>query len=179
MGLEDLNDRFLVDRCNAGDVQAFEALYEAHRQWVYSIAVRFTGNREDALDVLQESFAYLFRQFPGFHLTSTIRAFFYPVVKHRSISIVRKRRNVIDLDTVREKGMEANIGLVWEPEMPGDFERLIKSLSLAQQEVVRLRFVLDMRLHEIADALHIPLGTVKSRLHTALKMLRGNNSQTE
>ncbi|MBI4602680.1 MAG: sigma-70 family RNA polymerase sigma factor [Planctomycetes bacterium] len=57
----------------------------------------------------------------------------------------------------------------------GDLEevsRLLAGLPEAQQEVVRLRFVEDLELHEIAAALDIPLGTVKSRLHAALQALR-------
>jgi len=174
-----LDDRLLVERCNAGDPQAFEALYAYHRQWVFSLAIRFLGNHDDAGDALQDSFTYLFRQFPGFRLTSTIRAFLYPVIKHCSVSIARKRRAVINLDSVQEQGLEASFGLVWESETPGDFERLIRPLSPEHQEVVRLRFALDMRLHEIADALEIPIGTVKSRLHTALSTLRKENSQVD
>lgn len=179
MNTEAHSDGLLVDRCNAGDEAAFEALYRGHRRWVFSLAIRFTGNREDGLDVLQETFAYLFRQFPGFRLTSTMRAFLYPVVKHCSISLVRKRRRVVDLDVVRDEGLEAGLGLVWEPEHPSDFDRLIKDLPAGHREVVRLRFVLDLKLQEIADALGIPLGTVKSRLHTALEAMRRNSPQPE
>jgi RNA polymerase sigma-70 factor (ECF subfamily) len=108
-----------------------------------------------------------------------MRAFLYPVVKHCSISLLRKRRNVVDLDVFLEKGMEADVG-VWEPELPSDFDRLIRDLPAGHQEVVRLRFVLDLKLHEIAEELGIPLGTVKSRLHTAIKTLREKStSQSE
>jgi RNA polymerase sigma-70 factor (ECF subfamily) len=49
-------DEELVERMNGGDAEAFEVLYRRYRDWVHRLAWRFTGNQEDALDVLQETF---------------------------------------------------------------------------------------------------------------------------
>ena len=173
------DDRALVERANAGEEAAFEGLYEAHRAWVLALATRFTGNREDALDVLQETFVELFSRFPGFRLTSSLRAYLFPVVKHRSISLMRKRRPVVDLDHARGRAARAAPTAQWPGETAGAHPRLIAGLPAAQREVLGLRFVLDLRLSEIADALAIPLGTVKSRLHTALAALRRNSPREE
>jgi RNA polymerase sigma-70 factor (ECF subfamily) len=79
---------------------------------------------------------------------------------------------VVDLDAYRA-GRGGEEELRWEPNQEaGDLERLAAALPDEQREVVRLRFALDFRLEEIADALRIPLGTVKSRLHNALRSLR-------
>jgi RNA polymerase sigma-70 factor (ECF subfamily) len=59
-------DQQLITAINAGDDHAFEALYYRYRDWVVRLAQRFTGNPDDVLDVLQETFAYLSRKFPGF-----------------------------------------------------------------------------------------------------------------
>ena len=158
----------LVARANRGDAAALEELYRAHREWVVALAWRFTGNREEALDVLQDSFAYLFGRFPGFRLTSTLRAYLYPVVRNRALSLLRQRRKVVPLD--RDSYPPAE--LTWRPEPTGDLGRLVADLSPEHQEVVRLRFGLGFTLEEIATALALPLGTVKSRLHNALKRLK-------
>jgi RNA polymerase sigma-70 factor (ECF subfamily) len=163
----------LVARANRGDAAAFEELYRAHREWVVALAWRFTGNREDALDVLQDSFAYLFDRFPGFRLTSSLRAYLYPVVRHRSLSLARKRRKVVPID----RGSNPPDELTWRPEPAGDFARLIDDLSPEHREVVRLRFALGFTLDEIAAALELPLGTVKSRLHNALKTLKERHAK--
>ncbi len=147
-------------------------LYEQHRDWVIAIARRFTGNRDDALDVMQEVFIYLYSKFPGFALTATLRGFLYPVVKHKSISVIRRRRKVVDLDAYRS-GTACPTELQWfDSAADAGLTQLVSALPDAQREVVLLRFGLDFRLHEIADALSVPLGTVKSRLHNALKTLR-------
>src|SRR5262249_56057140 len=61
---EEDDEARLVARANAGDAGALAALYRAHRGWVAALALRFTGNQADALDVLQETFLYLFRRLP-------------------------------------------------------------------------------------------------------------------
>src|ERR671913_354884 len=93
------SDSALVAALNGGDVSAFETLYFRHRDWVVRLARRFTGNDADALDVLQETFAYLLRKFPGFRLTAAMTTFLYPVVRNLSIAARKKRtRQVLDSD---------------------------------------------------------------------------------
>jgi RNA polymerase sigma-70 factor (ECF subfamily) len=162
-------ERELVDRANAGDRRALESLYGDHRDWVTALAHRFTGSADDALDVLQETYLYFFSKFPGFELRASIRGFLYPVVKHSSITVVRRRRQLVDLDSHRAGEPVTDIG--WHG-AEGRFARLVGKLPDGQREVVQLRFALDFRLEEIAEALEIPLGTVKSRLHNALRSLR-------
>jgi RNA polymerase sigma-70 factor (ECF subfamily) len=166
------DDRELVARANRGDSDAFEALYRRHRDWVVSLAWRLTGSRDDALDALQETFAHLFERFPGFELTSTLRAYLYPVVKHTCVSIARKRRNVVRLGAGGERVAEPAAEPAVPSEWSAEFESIIGGLSEGHREVLRLRFVLEMRLEEIAEALELPLDTVKSRLHNALESLR-------
>ena len=164
------DDRTLVARANAGDAAAFTALYRGHREWVFGLALRFTGDRDDALDVVQESFGTLFGKFPGFALATSIRAFLYPVVRHTAISLLRKRRKVVPLDADALRAEEPSLG--WARGSLSELDRMIAKLPEEQREVVRLRFGLDLKLEEIAEALGVPSGTVKSRLHNALKALR-------
>ena len=173
MEYEASDDGGLVELANQGHAKAFEALYRRHREWVVALAWRFLGSRDDALDIMQEVFAHLFNRFPGFVLTSTMRAFLYPIVKHQCISLIRKQRKIVPIS--REARSAET--LAWHPEPPGDFARIIGSLSPEHQEVVKLRFGLGMQLDEIGEALDIPLGTVKSRLHNSLKLLRKYHSE--
>jgi len=162
-------ERELVDRANAGDRRALEELYDEHRDWVTALAYRFTGSADDALDVLQETYLYFFSKFPGFELRASLRGFLYPVVKHSSITVIRRRRQLVDLESRRSVEAAGEVG--WHGG-EGRFARLTARLPDGQREVVCLRFGLDLRLEEIAEALSIPVGTVKSRLHNALKSLR-------
>ena len=167
---EQRTDEQLVADANDGDASAFEALYYRHRDWVVSQAWRLTHHHEDALDVLQETFAYFFGKFPGFRLSAQLRTFLYPAVRNLSIARLRKRRPDRALDDA-------------EPELPAvppdegpvtrlDIDSLLTSLNEGDREVILLRFMDGLSLKEIGQALEIPLGTVKSRLHNALSALR-------
>ena len=164
------DDRALVARANAGEAAAFTALYRAHGDWAYAVAQRLVGDRDDARDVVQEAFDALFGKFPGFVLASSIRAYLYPVLRHCAISALRRKRRIVPLDPEAAAARAPQPG--WERGSPSDFDRMIAALPAEQRAVVRLRFGLDFRLEEIADALGVPLGTVKSRLHHALAALR-------
>jgi RNA polymerase sigma-70 factor (ECF subfamily) len=160
-------DADLARALREGDPSAFDALYERYHQWVSTLAFRFTRNRDDALDVLQDTFAYLHRRRRDFELRSQMKTFLYPVVKHLALSRLTLARRQAPLDprlepaapTVRQDGVA----------------EFLCGLSEVQQEVVLMRFVDGLDLQAIADALEVPLGTVKSRLHTALELLRGKN----
>jgi len=92
------SDQELIESANRGDADAFEILYHRYRDWVYRLAWRFTHNQSDALDVLQETFAYLLAKFPGFELTAAMTTFLYPVVKHTSFAVRRKNRRFASND---------------------------------------------------------------------------------
>lgn len=165
-GHDDRTDQELIERANRGDAAAFEALYRRYRDWVAGLALRFTGDRDDALDVLQETFAYFFAKFPGFELTSAVKTFLYPTIKHLSLDRRRRRRPSVDVDEL------ADVLPAPTAETSSDLDRLLGLLPDAQRDVVMLRFADDLSLAQIAKALGIPLGTVKSRLHGAIETLR-------
>jgi RNA polymerase sigma-70 factor (ECF subfamily) len=163
-----ISDDELIQQADQGNPEAFEALYHRHRDWVYRLAWRFTGNQADALDVLQETFLYLLGKSPGLHLTASLTTFLYPVVKHLSLNLRRRRAGgQIDDDI-----------LLSLPDSAGpqtsrtELTAALATLPVEQREVVLMRFVDDMNLEDIAQALQVPTGTVKSRLHRALDALR-------
>jgi RNA polymerase sigma-70 factor, ECF subfamily len=169
--LETRTDLQLIAAINGGDERAFEALYFRHRDWVTSLAYRFTGDNDLALDVLQETFLYLLRKFPGFVLTAQLKTFLYPAVKNLSIAARRKAE--------RHQSTESELAVLEnepsaEPMTAGakDVEAVLANVSAEQREVLLLRFVDGLSLNEIAEVMDIPLGTVKSRLHNALAALR-------
>ena len=148
-----------------------EALYFRYREFVYSQAYRFCRNRDDALDVMQETFFYLFRKFPGFELTCRMKTFLYPVVKNLSLARIRKSKRSVPLGDEQERVADP-AGPVDRHEPLEEFSEVLSRLSEEHRTVVVLRFAEDMSLSEIAEALDTPLGTVKSRLHNATLKLR-------
>ena len=167
---EERSDLALVAAANSGDGSAFEALYERHRDFVVNLAFRFCADRELALDVLQETFLYLLKKFPGFELRCQMRSFLYPVVKHLALN-ARARASRLEAGDELFATLEAPTA---EPAADEDLRAALAKLPIQQRETVVLRFLEGMDLAEIADAMEVPLGTVKSRLHHALEALRKN-----
>ena len=164
------SDLELVADLNRGDAAAFDVLYLRYRDWVVRLARRFAGNDADALDVLQETFAYLLRKFPGFRLTAAMTTFLYPVVKHLSLAAKRKTLRLVSDEhaLAAEPDRAARDPDDARPELSA----VLAALPDSHREVLLMRFVDGLSLAEIGQALGIPLGTVKSRLHNALNTLR-------
>lgn len=170
-------DQQLVAAINAGDAAAFEVLYHRYRDWVVNLAYRFTGTEDLALDVLQETFLYLLRKFPGFRLTAHIKTFLYPAIRHLSIAARQKAGRYQSTDAEQQALERA------AAETPSthssDLAAALANLTDEHREVLLLRFVDGLALREIADAVDVPLGTVKSRLHNALESLRRDERAKE
>lgn len=169
--LNALGDLELIAQINEGDEAAFEVLYHRHKNWVVNLAYRWTGSRDLALDVLQEAFLYFSKKFPGFRLTAKLQTFFYPVVRNLSIAARRKSERY-QSNEEEQKGIEQS---PVPADMTDEGEQLrwvLRVLPEEQREVLLLRFVDELGLAEISEAMQIPLGTVKSRLHNALESLR-------
>ncbi len=168
---DDRSDQTLVAAANDGDVEAFEALYRRYRDWVVNLAYRYTRDRELALDVLQETFIYVLGKFPGFVLTSEMKTFLYPTVRHLSVA----------LQSMATRQAGAQEGALFEPppdsaadERMRGLAALMEALPVGQREVLMLRYADGLSLADIAQALQVPLGTVKSRLHNAIEAMRGD-----
>jgi len=167
-------DEELIAEINAGDDGAFEVLYHRYRDWVYCLAYRFTGSDAEALDVLQETFMYLLKKFPGFVLTAKMTSFLYPAVKNFSITAGKKRRRFKFVSTEKAfSGEEAKPDPPLDPQR-AELQAAIDVLPENHREVVLLRFVDDLSLVEISEVMDIPLTTVKSWLYKALGKLRDN-----
>ncbi|MBE0537827.1 MAG: sigma-70 family RNA polymerase sigma factor [Phycisphaerae bacterium] len=166
-------DEKLIAAANAGDSEAFEALYLRYRDWVYALAMRFTGNGAQAADAVQETFLYLLKKFPGFELRCGMKSFLYPAVRHISITITRQGRR-----TSSDEALLAELPAPDAAEMGGsqaELAAVLETLAAEQRQVVLMRFVDDMPLADIAEALDLSLNTVKSRLYRALEALRSDS----
>lgn len=167
------SDAELVDLCNTGgrddSIAAFETLYARHKDYVLRVAFRYVGDADLALDVLQDTFSYILKKFPppgeGLVLNAELRTLLYVVAKNNAISMLRKANKIgenIDPDELPAPGYRDS----------SDLAALLQGLTPGQREIVTLRFVDDLSLKDIGDVLDIPLGTVKSRLHTAIEAMR-------
>ena len=180
-------DRTLVDRTLAGDLQAFEALVERHRDVVFRVAARIVG-RDTAEDVSQDAFLRAFHRLHRFRGDAPFRAWLLQIAHHAAIDAVRRGRvEVEDADAAEDAPEPDAQRLPAERlERRERAERLeikLRRLRYEHRAVLVLRDLEGLSYEQIAVATETPVGTVKGRLHRArgelIDLLRANTYDWE
>ena len=171
-------EKVLVQRAKKGEMAAFESLVTAYERRVYSLALRSTGSEADAADITQEVFLRAYRSLDTFRGESGFSTWLYRITVNLCVDLARKNNPAGSLDD--EQALEA-------PETRGAYQpetalanselrrELDAALSLVSEEhrkIVILRDVAGMSYADIAAALELEEGTVKSRLARARAALR-------
>ena len=171
-------EKVLLQRAKKGEMAAFESLVTAYERRVYSLALRTTGSEADAADITQEVFLRAYRSLDTFRGESGFSTWLYRITVNLCVDLARKNNPAESLDD--EQALEA-------PETRGAYQpetalanselrrELDAALSLVSEEhrkIVILRDVAGMSYADIAAALELEEGTVKSRLARARAALR-------
>ncbi len=177
-------DRALVERFRAGDEAAFDALVRRNQDRVYGLLWRMLGNREDALDVAQDTFVRAYRGMDGFRAQARFSTWVYGIALNLARNRLRDRSR---------KGRDCGVSLeMLEANSPGakpaaaadcpraaaeqgELETALAACLEHLPETLRGAFALrvfeGLAYDEIADAMECPRGTVKSRLNDARRRL--------
>jgi RNA polymerase sigma-70 factor, ECF subfamily len=171
----DANDREVIEACERGDWDAFRLLFEAHKDRVYSIALRYCGDESDALDIAQETFLKLFSSMRDFRGNASFESWLYRIVVNRCLDHQRRGRRLKPfweglLDVVRAPA-ESVLQELLRAEMTKDVQRIVGTLPPEQRIVVVLRYTEGLAYDRIAEILGCSAGTVASRLNRAHKIL--------
>jgi len=159
----------LVKKAKQGDKDALVELIMGQKQEYYKLAYAFLSNKEDALDAVEDMIVILYekihqlRKIDAFHFWS--KTILTNCCKRR----LRNRNKVILVDSLEEEPCESNFK---QREDHILLETVLGQLHENHQEVIRLRYFLDLDYEAISRILKIPLGTVKSRLSTGLNKLK-------
>lgn len=158
----------LYRRFKRGDEKAFEALYARLSGGLFNYCVRLLGDWHCAEDILVETFTKLAKS--NLNDQGNLKAWMYRVATNASYSLFRKRKTELKYleNAYKAYADDRTPGFVREMAV----QRLLRALPEHQRMVVTLRFYEKMSFQEIAEVLCCPLGTVKSRMHQALKKLR-------
>jgi RNA polymerase sigma-70 factor (ECF subfamily) len=180
-------DELLVERAKRGDVEAFEQLISQYERKVYNLAYRLTGSHEDASDVAQEAFIRAYSSLPEFRGDSSFATWLFRIANNACLDELRKRKRqrVTSLDeplSTSDGEMDRQIALADEADSPEhalervEIQRAVQESINALDEEYRIAIVMrDIQgysYNEIADALGINLGTVKSRINRARSALK-------
>jgi RNA polymerase sigma-70 factor (ECF subfamily) len=168
-------DHELIESCRRGDAGAFRTLFELHQDRVYSIALRYCGDPQSAMDIAQEVFLKLFSAVPNFRGESRFESWLYRIIVNCCFDYKRK---IFRLGPLADE----LLGLLRAPgESPlqrvirdqlGDRVRSAVSLLPPDQRIaVVLRYTEGLSYEEIAEATGCTSGTIASRLNRAHKIL--------
>ena len=183
-------EQLLLRRAQGGDSAAFEDIVRAHEATVYHLALRQLGNREDAEDAAQEVFLKAYAALGSFRGESRISVWLYRITNNVCIDLLRRRRDTVSLSAESGEGETLELEIPDERFDPAALaerrdlrEQVGKALNLLPpdaREILLLRELGGQRYDEIAEALDIDIGTVKSRIFRARKklcaLLEGNFS---
>ncbi|PWS32684.1 RNA polymerase sigma factor [Pedobacter paludis] len=155
----------------------FNQMIEQHRSMLNAFALKFTGDIEDANDLIQDTMVKALRFSESFESGTNIKGWLYTILRNTFINEFRrnaKRQSVVTqqeeissahlLQTATRNGAEGSFAM-------RDINLALKNLPDAYS-VPFIRYFEGYRYHEIAEELDIPLGTVKTRIHEARKLLQ-------
>jgi len=184
LGADDEDGR-LVARLAAGDRDALVALYERYQRPLFGYLLRLTDDRGLAEEVLQDTLLALWRGAGRFAGRSGARTWIFGIA-HRQAHNALRRRGVPRADAEASAGPEDVPDAGPGPEdyalagaARADLIRALSRLSPAHRAVLSLTLVQGLPQQDVADVLGVPLGTIKSRLHTAKAALRLALTQQE
>jgi len=177
----ELRDEELLLRVAEGDLSSMGALYDRYKARLMTYASYVLGDRAAAEDTLQETFVRVFRHAGRFDQGKRFSTWIYSIAANLCRDELRrmKRRRTIMLPLLTDAAEGHATGRTASPlrgaagrEFTERLRTAISALSPEQREVIALHYLDSMRYAEIAEVAGCPLGTVQSRMHAGLKILR-------
>ncbi|MGE5280404.1 MAG: RNA polymerase sigma factor [Deltaproteobacteria bacterium] len=170
--------RATIEKAARGDIGAFEEIYKRTSSFVYNVAWRVTGNKEDAEEVAQNVFVTVYRKLSGFRHEASLKTWLYRITVNLALNHAKKmsrtRERTLSYDDAlahsaaqlaRAEAVEA------PPADPGRIEELLKALNPDQRACIVLRGIEGLSYKEIAEALHVNINTVRTRIKRARELL--------
>lgn len=153
--------------------KTFENFISENLDSVFRFAYTYTKNKEDAEDVVCESTEKALKAIKGLKHPEYIKTWFYKIVSNTALGFLNKKnkRELLSFDDMPDQPFSDDYSNL-------DFEGLVNSLDLKYKSVIVLRFFEDMKISDISKVLGINENTVKTRLYTALKLLKEDMEET-
>ncbi|HKN83693.1 MAG TPA: sigma-70 family RNA polymerase sigma factor [Pyrinomonadaceae bacterium] len=176
------SDEIIVERALTGDAEAFGEIVRRWERRIFALTYGILGREEDARDATQETFLAAFRNLRGFRGEAKVSSWLHRIAVNQCIS--RQRRARVRSESALEEAQEKEANrfaapVDYSPARVAEgrqetlaVRRAINSLPMELRQVVVMKEFEELTFREIAEALDVPLSTVKSRLYTALKQLQ-------
>ena len=166
----EIEDRDLIAKARRGHVDAYNVLVSRWEKRVFNYLLRLVGNREDALDLSQDVFLKAYQNLKKLEDEGRFAAWLYRIAHNEAYSLLRKNRPEGEM-TVEPTTLDLT-GRMYPVELSLAVERALAGLNVDQREAVQLKVYQGFKFDEMAEILGCPVSTVKSRLYTALDLLK-------
>ena len=171
-----VEDADLIRQATRGNVESFNLLVSRWEKRVYNYLLRITANREDALDLTQDAFLKAYQNLRKLDDPGRFAPWLYRIAHNEAYSMFRKRRPETDVDALPPEATETKITVGGSSVFPIELSLAVASaldrLSTDQREAVVLKIYQGFKFEEISEILSCPVSTIKSRLYTALELLK-------
>lgn len=176
------SDEQIVERALTGDAEAFGEIVLRWERRIFALAYGMLGREEDARDATQETFLAAFRNLRGFRGEAKVSSWLHRIAVNQCIT--RQRRAKVRKEAAIEDEEDRHTSSFSSPlelsparmaegrESIDAVRRAVNSLPLDLRQVVLMKEFEELTFREIAEALDLPLSTVKSRLYTAMRQLQ-------
>jgi RNA polymerase sigma-70 factor, ECF subfamily len=172
-----MTDEELMGSCRRGNEAAFRELYERHKERAMRHATGMLGDADAAGDVVQEAFLYIFRKAPEWEPRAKFTTLLYKVVSSLSVTELRRRKKRSASQISEESAADPGAGPESHAsgtELAAKVREAMAEMPDVYREALALRFFEDLPYEEIGEMLDVPVGTVKSRIHNGLELLKGH-----
>jgi RNA polymerase sigma-70 factor, ECF subfamily len=172
--MEAVNERELVERCRSGDERAFQDLVDHYKDLVFALIARTVQDRSRAEDLAQDVFLRIHRGLPYFRGEARLSTWIYRIVANVCVHDVG-RRTTLSLDDDRSRHDAATSApdrQFGDLELKDRLEKAIARLPANYRLLIAAHYLKGARYEDLADALQLPLGTVKTQLYRAKQQLR-------
>ena len=173
-----VRDGWIACRCQLGEPGAFDLLVAEMERPLLGYIIKLLGNEDAALDVLQEVWMKVFRGIGALRAPEAVRTWLYRVARGTAPNRVRQDaarfRGEEPLGETPDEAFDATeAGMGFGQDQVLEVHRALDRLEARHREVLVLLFLEQLTVDEIAAIVGVPPGTVKSRIHSAKKALRG------
>ncbi|MEW6737172.1 MAG: sigma-70 family RNA polymerase sigma factor [Acidobacteriota bacterium] len=167
-------DEDIIKACQQGDRLAFQQLFNAYKDRVYSIALHFSGDESLARDITQNVFLKIFTSIKDFHFRAGLDTWLYRIVVNECLSEQRRFKRFIpfaDMEMLNIVAKESPEENYWRQQLTTSVRSIVASLNPKLRLPILLRYVEGLSYDEIAQVLGCSKGTVASRLNRGHKIL--------
>ncbi|HET7580667.1 MAG TPA: RNA polymerase sigma factor SigW [Bacillales bacterium] len=174
----------VIKKVKKGDQQAFGELIELYQHKVYQICFRMIGNRQEAEDLAQEAFLRAYLNIDSYDINKKFSSWLFRIATNLTIDRLRKKKPdyYLDAEIAGAEGMTLYTQLAADTELPEDqvvdlelqetIQKEMMQLPPKYRSAVVLKYMEDLSLKEISEIMHIPVATVKTRIHRGREALR-------